>query len=180
MVDKTYLASLAAVIVLGAALGVGGILSVKASPTCNSAAIQSEIISRERPNMGALEVGFWRQAIEAAAVKHNLSAEILTAKIAQESKFKAYAISYAGAKGPAQLMPLHTKGIDPFEIEANLDKGAEVLAAELKARNGDIYLALRHYNGGNGAASTPATASYANAILARVYLAREKVCGART
>lgn len=169
--------SLIAVFVAGSI--VGSVFD-PATPTCSPAAIQSEIISRERPNMGALEVGFWRQAIEAAAVKHNLSAEILTAKIAQESKFKAHAISYAGAKGPAQLMPLHTKDIDPFEIEANLDKGAEVLAAELKARNGDIYLALRHYNGGNGAAAVTATASYANAILARVYLAREKVCGART
>lgn len=149
-------------------------------PLCSSADVQAAIIAGERPAMGALEVEFWQKAIAAAAAKHNLPADVLTAKIAQESRFKAHAVSGAGAKGAAQLMPMHTKGFDPFEIEANLDKGAEVLAAELKARNGDIYLALRHYNGGNGAAAKPATAFYANAILARVYLAREKVCVPKT
>lgn len=147
-----------------------------ATPPCSVNEVQLRIIETERPAMGVLERIFWAQAIAAASAKHALPADVVTAKIAQESRFKAHVISNRGAKGPAQLMDLHVKGFDPFEIEANLDKGAEVLAGELKRTNGDLRKALRRYNGGNDAEQIPVTAAYADAILARVYLAREKAC----
>jgi soluble lytic murein transglycosylase-like protein len=148
----------------------------KPAPACSPADVQTAIIAAERPAMGSLERTFWQQAIATAAAAQALPADVLTAKIAQESRFKCCLISNRDARGASQLMPMHVKGFDPFEIEANLAKGAEVLAAELKRYNGDTRRALRHYNGGNDADAMPLTAAYADAILAKVYLAREKAC----
>lgn len=162
-----------------AALAVAGFNSLPAPAViCSTAAVQAAIVAAERPAMGPLERDFWIRAIAAAAAKHHLPADVLTAKIAQESRFKGDAASFKGAKGASQLMPMHVKGFDPFEIEANLDKGAEVLAAELKTR-GDLRKALRYYNGGNDALKLPVTAAYADAILARVYIAREGACSGK-
>ncbi len=142
------------------------------APTCD---IIDHIISTERPQMGPLERKFWSDAIRAVSAKHGLPPEIIAAKIAQESRFRAQVVSSRGAKGPAQLMPMWVKGFDPYEIELNLDKGAEVLAAELKATGGDINRALRRYNGGPGGERIPETEGYAARVLARAYLA-ERAC----
>lgn len=130
--------------------------------------------------MGPLEREFWQKAIVQAAAKHNLPAEVVTAKIAQESGFRAHLVSNKGAKGASQLMPLWVKGFDPFEIEANLNKGAEILAYELKSVNGDMYRALRRYNGGgpNGEKWSE-TEVYAAKILTRVYVAQQAVCSTK-
>jgi soluble lytic murein transglycosylase-like protein len=133
------------------------------------------IIVSERPAMGALERDFWRRAIEQAAQRHGLDSSIVAAKIAQESHFNGRAVSERGARGAAQLMPMWTKGLDPFEIEANLDKGAEVLAAELKQTGGDYYRALRRYNGGPRGERMAETETYAARVLARVLMA-ERQC----
>lgn len=154
------------------------ITQVKAAGPCAPAVVQAAIIAAERPAMGNLERDFWIRAIATAADKHKLPADVLTAKIAQESRFKGDAQSFKGAKGASQLMPMHVKGFDPFEIEINLDKGAEVLATELKSR-GDIRKALRYYNGGTDALNMPMTAAYADAILARVYLATKAACAVK-
>lgn len=159
--------------VIGWAIGAAAVQPPRSA--CSQAAVQTTIIQTERPAMGPLERDFWIRAIATAAAKHHLPADVLTAKIAQESQFRGHVVSFKGAKGASQLMPMHVKGFDPFEIEANLNKGAEVLAAELKTR-GDLRKALRHYNGGTDALNMPITATYADAILARVYLAREKAC----
>jgi len=138
-------------------------------------AVQAHIVSSERPSMGPLEREFWRAAVARYAGKHGVPIEVYAALVAQESHFRAHVVSHKGARGAAQLMPTWTKDFDPFEIEANLDKGAEVLAAYIKDA-GNLRGGLRRYNGGPKGEQIPATASYADAILARVYLAEKAAC----
>lgn len=150
--------------------------------TCDQREVARAIILKERPAMGPLEVGFWLDAIEAAASKHKLPLPVVVAKIAQESRFRGAAVSEAGAKGASQLMPMWVKGFDPFEIEANLDKGAEVLAYELNEVKGDVFRALRRYNGGGVSGEQSwnvKTEVYAAKVLTRVYVAQTQVCGAK-
>lgn len=151
------------------------VAAAEIKPCDLAAEVQRRIITTERPGMGNLEVEFWRAAITAAAAKHNVPAEIFTALVAQESHFKGHVTSNKGAKGAAQLMPVWTKDFDPFEIEPNLNKGAEVLAKYIKGAGG-LRDGLRRYNGGPKADNISATAVYADAILARVYLAEKAAC----
>jgi soluble lytic murein transglycosylase-like protein len=171
-------AGLGLLVALGS-LVIGPIVTSAADPLCSPADVQRRIIANERPNMGALERDFWQRAIATVATTHGVPAEVLTAKIAQESRFRGHVVGSAGEKGASQLMPMHVKGIDPFEIEANLDKGASVLATELKKTKGDVYLALRHYNGGGRAEAMPKTDIYAAKVLARVYVAQQAVCSVK-
>lgn len=145
---------------------------------CTPALIQLRIISNRRPGMGPLERDFWQHAIANAAERHGIPAPELTAKIAIESGFLCCTVSLKGARGPSQLMPMWwEKGVSPFEIEWNLDKGAEVLESELKAADGDMFKAFRRYNGGGtNWDKTRETEIYANSILSLVYLAERAVC----
>lgn len=149
--------------------------------TCTDREISELIIQEERPLMGPLERRFWLDVIEDASKKHGNSMIVSTSKIAQESKFRQNVTSYAGAKGPAQIMPLwlssdvsECKGIDPFEIEASLNCGARILSHEAAKVKGDVKLALQYYNGGDKSAANPQTKAYANEVLARAYVATLK------
>lgn len=165
----------------GGAASFGALFAAVASPTtCSPAAIQTQIIAKARPGMGPLEREFWQRAIAAAAQKHGLDPAVLTAKVTVESGLNGRALGALGEKGAAQIMPMHIKGFDPFEIETNLDKGAEILASELKAAKGDIVLALRRYNGGPNAMAKPMTENYAAKIVTRVYVAKETACRGKT
>lgn len=148
---------------------------------CTEREISSLILQEERPLMGLREQTFWLDVIEETSKRHNNSMVVSVSKIAQESKFRQQSVSYAGAKGPAQIMPLwltsdlgECKGIDPFEIEAALNCGAKILAIETAKAKGDLKLALQFYNGGDKSANNPQTKAYANEVLARAYLATLK------
>lgn len=152
-------------------------------PGPTTADIQRHIIAKERPDMGPLEREFWRQAIEAAARKHNVPADVYTAKIAQESHFDNSALSDRGARCAAQIMPMHYKNRDEIRsIESCLNKGAEIFAKELKNCE-TIERALRCYYSGptNSQKGTLRRvgpydlAAYSDAILARVYLAEQQL-----
>jgi len=91
--------------------------------------------------------------IEASAAKHNLDPALLKALIQAESGFNPNAVSGAGAKGLAQLMPRTAAGLgvgDPFDPEQSIEGGARYLRAQLD-RFGDEALALAAYNAGPGA-----------------------------
>jgi soluble lytic murein transglycosylase-like protein len=147
--------------------------------TCDPKVVQITIIEDTRPKMGQFEKEMWQKAIAKSALKNKLPADILTAKIAVESNFKGHVEgpmlrSGVRAKGASQLMPMWIKGFDPFEIEANIDKGAEVLAYERDRAKGDIYVALQKYNG-----TGKETIYYADAIYSRVHRAQQRACNAR-
>jgi len=93
----------------------------------------------------------WAGQISAAAQRHGVDPRLLTALVWQESAFNAGAVSHAGARGLAQLMPGTAAGlgVDPDIPEQNLDGGARYLRAQLE-RFGSVDLALAAYNAGPG------------------------------
>ncbi len=88
-----------------------------------------------------------------AETKYGLPRGLMTAIVAVESGSRPHRISFAGAMGPAQLMPgtaALLRVSDPFDPEQAIDAGARYLAQMLK-RNGRVDLAVAAYNAGPGA-----------------------------
>jgi len=75
---------------------------------------------------------------------------LMQAIVEVESDARSHRISYAGAMGPAQLMPgtaLMLGVKDPFDPEQAINGGARYLAQLLK-RTGSVTLAVAAYNAG--------------------------------
>lgn len=96
-----------------------------------------------------------KQKIIKAAQKYDIDPNLLLALAEQESGFSQNAVSKAGAIGVMQLMPATAKelGVDPNNVDQNIDGGARYLAQMIKLNNGNIPLALASYNAGYGSVS---------------------------
>ncbi len=84
------------------------------------------------------------------ACEHGLSTNLLDAVISQESGFRPWAISSAGAMGMMQIMPGTARVLGlalPFDPIANMRAGARYLRQQID-RFGRIDLALAAYNAG--------------------------------
>lgn len=84
------------------------------------------------------------------ACEFGIPANLLDAVVAQESGYKPWAVSNAGAMGLMQLMPgtAHALGLtQPFDPVANMRAGARYLRQQIE-RFGRIDLALAAYNAG--------------------------------
>lgn len=84
---------------------------------------------------------------------------LVLAVIREEGRFRADAVSPAGAVGLMQLLPSTARGIDPSarpdlltDPEANIRLGTAYLAGRLREFHGDVVTALVAYNAGPGAA----------------------------
>lgn len=86
------------------------------------------------------------------ARRFDLSASLIEALVWQESRWRANAVSHAGARGLAQLMPGTARelGVNPDDPFANLEGGARYLRAQLDRFDGDLERALAAYNAGPG------------------------------
>ncbi|MDR1947623.1 MAG: lytic transglycosylase domain-containing protein [Desulfovibrio sp.] len=86
------------------------------------------------------------------AKAEGVPAELLMAVITQESGGNQAAVSKAGARGLAQLMPETAKelGVDPDDPKQNVTGGARYLRLMLEKYKGNIPLALMAYNWGPG------------------------------
>jgi soluble lytic murein transglycosylase-like protein len=111
------------------------------------------------------------------SVKYDVSPALLDAVVWQESRWNVDAVSPAGARGLAQLMPATARmmGVDPDDPHANLEGGARYLRMQLDRFGGDLEKALAAYNAGPArvvkAGGVPAireTRDYVAAILARL------------
>jgi len=111
------------------------------------------------------------------AARYDLSPALIEAVVWQESRWHAGAVSPAGARGLAQLMPGTARqlGVDPDDPLANLEGGARYLRAQLDRFGGDIEKALAAYNAGPGrvasAGAVPAireTQSYVASVMGRL------------
>jgi hypothetical protein len=92
--------------------------------------------------------------VEAAAVLHQVSADLIRAVIAVESEFDQWAVSSKGARGLMQLMPATARrfGVkDAFDARANIFAGTQYLRILLDMFQGDVALALAAYNAGENA-----------------------------
>lgn len=96
--------------------------------------------------------GEYLAAARAAAQRHAIPEDLFLRLIQQESGWNPRAISHAGARGLAQLMPgtAQLLGVDPDDPIQNLDGGARYLRM-MHDRFGDWRLALAAYNAGPGA-----------------------------
>ena len=90
--------------------------------------------------------------IATLARRFDLSPALLEALVWQESRWRANAVSPAGARGLAQLMPGTARdlGVNPDDPFANLEGGARYLREQLDRFDGDLELALAAYNAGPG------------------------------
>ena len=85
-----------------------------------------------------------------AAQRWNVSATLLAAQLYAESGFNPFAVSPAGARGIAQLMPGTAAGLgveDPFDARQAIDAQAHLMR-DLLRRFGSVPLALAAYNAG--------------------------------
>jgi len=115
--------------------------------------------------------------IDAAAQRNGLDPALVGAVIAQESDYRADAVSTAGAMGLMQLMPdtAHDLGVaDPFDAAENVEGGARLLRSLLDRYNGRLDLALAAYNAGPAAVDRyggippfAQTQGYVSSIMAR-------------
>ncbi|GGD65603.1 transglycosylase SLT domain-containing protein [Erythrobacter arachoides] len=91
-------------------------------------------------------------AVRNLAARFDLSPALLEAVVWQESRWRHDAVSPAGARGLAQLMPgtARDMGVNPDDPLANLEGGARYLRAQLDRFDGDLERALAAYNAGPG------------------------------
>jgi soluble lytic murein transglycosylase len=92
--------------------------------------------------------------IQAAAVRHGVSADLIRAVIQVESAFDHLAVSSKGAKGLMQLMPATARRMgvfDVFDPRQNIMGGTRYLRLLLDLFNSNIRLVLAAYNAGENA-----------------------------
>jgi soluble lytic murein transglycosylase-like protein len=121
-------------------------------------------------------------ALARIAEANDMSPALLAALVWQESRWRADAVSRAGAVGLTQLMPDTARhlGVDPRDPIANLAGGARYLRQQLDLFDGDIEKALAAYNAGparvlraGGIPAIAETRTYVAAIVGRLTPTRE-------
>jgi soluble lytic murein transglycosylase-like protein len=119
----------------------------------------------------------WRGHVARLAAKYDISPQLLEAVVWQESRWNTSAVSPAGARGLAQLMPGTARdlGVNPEDPLSNLEGGARYLRQQLDAFGGDLEKALAAYNAGphrvakaRGVPNIRETKTYVAAIMARL------------
>lgn len=96
--------------------------------------------------------GEFLEIARTAARRHRIPEDLFLRLVQQESGWNPGAVSHAGARGLAQLMPDTARllGVNPDDPRQNLDGGARYLRM-MYDRFGDWRLALAAYNAGPGA-----------------------------
>ena len=146
------------------------------------AEVPAEVVVPDRavaqPSVHAAVVpaAYSAQVAELAA-RFDLRPALIEALVWQESRWRPNAISPAGARGLAQLMPGTARdlGVNPDDPFANLEGGARYLREQLDRFDGDIEKALAAYNAGpgrviaaNGIPRIRETQTYVSSVMGRL------------
>ena len=108
----------------------------------------AEVLSKTSVKTGSVDLD---AIFEAAALRYNVSPNLLKAIAKVESDFRPDATSKAGAMGIMQLMPGTARGLgvtDAYDPEQNIMGGAKYIRQALDQFDGDVQLALAAYNAG--------------------------------
>jgi soluble lytic murein transglycosylase-like protein len=119
--------------------------------TLPEGAVAEAIIADPATHASAIPAAYAAKVHELAR-RFDLSPALLEAVVWQESRWRADAVSPAGARGLAQLMPATARylRVDPDDPHANLEGGARYLREQLDRFDGDLEKALAAYNAGPG------------------------------
>ena len=124
-----------------------------ALPVGDAALVQfpEDAVADTAAQAGLVPAAYAAKVAELAA-RFDLSPALIEALVWQESRWRANAVSPAGARGLAQLMPGTARylGVDPDDPFANLEGGARYLREQLDRFDGDLERALAAYNAGPG------------------------------
>ncbi len=93
----------------------------------------------------------FNKIIEQKSKKYKVDPALVKAVIRAESSFDPQAVSYAGAQGLMQLMPVTAVTLDvinPFDPEENIEGGVKYLRYLLSLFKNDLKLALAAYHAG--------------------------------
>lgn len=121
--------------------------------------------------------GVYAAKVHELAERFDLSPALIEALVWQESRWRTRAVSPAGARGLAQLMPGTARelGVNPDDPFANLEGGARYLRQQLDRFDGDVEKALAAYNAGpgrvraaNGIPAIRETQHYVAAVMGRL------------
>lgn len=121
--------------------------------------------------------GAYAAKVHELAERFDLSPALIEALVWQESRWRERAVSPAGARGLAQLMPGTARelGVNPDDPFANLEGGARYLRQQLDRFDGDVEKALAAYNAGpgrvraaNGIPAIRETQHYVAAVMGRL------------
>ena len=114
-------------------------------------AIPDHIIADTQDHAAAIPAQYAAKIAELAQ-RFDLSPALLEAVVWQESRWRERAVSPAGARGLAQLMPATAQylQVDPDDPMQNLEGGARYLREQLDRFEGDLEKALAAYNAGPG------------------------------
>lgn len=117
----------------------------------------------------------FNKIIEQKSKKYKIDPALVRAVIRAESSFDPQAVSYAGAQGLMQLMPVTAVNLDvinPFDPEENIEGGVRYLKYLLNLFKNDLKLALAAYHAGEqnvvqykGIPPIPQTRDYINKVL---------------
>ena len=96
--------------------------------------------------------GGYGQMIQDSSSKYDVDPSIIAGLLETESDWNPNAISSAGAKGLAQIMPATAAefNADPFNAESAIDFAGKYIRYLMDYFNGDLRLAIFAYNGGMG------------------------------
>lgn len=130
--------------------GAGGGLEI-AFGSPYSGDLPTHIISDPALNAMGIPPAYQAAVLELAR-RFDLSPSLIEALVWQESRWRQGAVSSAGARGLAQLMPGTARylGVNPDDPYQNLEGGARYLREQLDRFDGNLEKALAAYNAGPG------------------------------
>ncbi|MBR1396598.1 MAG: lytic transglycosylase domain-containing protein [Selenomonadaceae bacterium] len=123
--------------------------AIASNPTTN---LQGEDVETPTRTTNRESILSTEEMLEAAAAKYNVDPRLVRAVAIAESDLNQSSISSRGAIGVMQLMPetARSLGVDPYDVQQNIDGGTRYLKQLLDSFNGDVQKAIAAYNAGSG------------------------------